>query len=144
MGLEALASLVVATSELKLVELIRDAIRTADLSSAKAAGAPANECPPCPCDRFESEPVFEPRLHFRSTPVYKPPQIFHAAPRYEPAPPCPAPPPCCEHHKAIPNYIQPPWAILPWQNPPQLPAHIKVVVHRPDIVNKGSLIDFFI
>jgi len=143
-GLEALASLIVASSELKLVELLRDAIRTADLSSAKVPGESTVESCPCQCDRFESQAVFEPRLHFRSTPVYEPPQVIHPAPRLAPEPPCRAPAPCPEHHKPIPNYIQPPWAILPWQTPPQPAAQIKVVVHRPDIVNKGSLIDFFI
>jgi hypothetical protein len=47
----------------------------------------------------------------------------------------------------VPHIIagpQPPWKILPWQEPQPAPDVIKVVVHPSDTVTKGNLIDIFI
>jgi len=40
--------------------------------------------------------------------------------------------------------IEPPWAVLPWNEPAKAPAQVKVVEFRTDIISKGSLIDLFI
>jgi len=42
--------------------------------------------------------------------------------------------------------IEPPWKVLPWEEAPcpAPPPKIKVVPPPPDVIHKGSLIDFFI
>jgi len=40
--------------------------------------------------------------------------------------------------------FQPPWKVLPWQNPPPIIQKFKVVGHRPDETQKGSMIDVLI
>jgi hypothetical protein len=39
--------------------------------------------------------------------------------------------------------LPPPWKQPAWEQPIDPPPQIKVTVHRPDIISKGSLIDFF-
>jgi hypothetical protein len=39
--------------------------------------------------------------------------------------------------------LPPPWKQPVWERPIEPPPPIKVTVHRPDIISKGSLIDFF-
>jgi len=150
-----LASLVVATFDLKEVQLVRDAIRTADISSGK--GQPVSELGPAP-DNFarrfhiHPEPVIEPRRHIHPEPVIEPRRHIRPEDCFEPSncrciepPPVlviPVPVPCPKHG----HTIQPPWDLLPWQQEP--PRHvepkIKVVVKPPDMALKGTLIDCFI
>ena len=150
-----LASLVVATFDLKEVQLVRDAIRTADISSGK--GQPVSKIGPAPnnFDRrfhFHPEPKIEPRRHIHPEPVIEPRRHIRPPDSFEPShgrrvePPnvvvIPVPVPCAKHG----HTIQPPWKVLPWQQEPapHVPPKIKVVVKPPDIALKGTLIDCFI
>lgn len=153
-------SLLVAALDLKLVQLVRGAIRTADLSSGK--GAPASGLGPAPNPdiglrrHLEPEPVIEPRRHIHPTDYYEPRQVIHPKPCVAPCPCPPAPlcPPEPDYYPPIPiapvatyatsSPIQPPWKILPWQNPPAARPIVKIVIKRTDIVHKGSLIDCFL
>jgi hypothetical protein len=139
------ASLIVATLDLELVRLIRGAMRTADLASARGSRALLT-----PTDRFEPRKVLHPE------PRFEPRRVIHPTPRFEPRPVertaktspdcvplCSAP--CCPETSHItPSPIQPPWKVLPWENPPPPAQVIKVVIHRPDNECKGSIIDCFI
>src|SRR3954454_16142638 len=144
-GLESNIALVVASLDLKLVQLLRDAIRTTDIAGARANGR----------HLIEPEPEFLPRRHLTPTPVIEPRPHIHPEPRYEarpvihPEPRCvPPPPPICPAPEPISHLTKspfvPPWKVMPWENPPQPALKIKVIKLRPDIVTKGSLIDCFL
>jgi hypothetical protein len=147
-GLETSIGAIVATLDLQLVRLLRDAMNVADVNSAKdIAGVPTSQS-----DRFEQRPVIHPE------PRYEPRQVIHPTPRYEPRPVihptprieqqnncCPPPPPCepdpCE---TIKSPLLPPWKTLPCDIRQPAPVQIKIIVQHPDIHHKGSLIDLFI
>jgi hypothetical protein len=145
-GVEATASLVVAALDLKLVQLLRDAIRTADISGGKLGRRGA--LPVIAEDRFlarrviDPEPRFEPRPVIHPTPRFEPRPVIHPTVRVEPnvsiAPPehC-APKPC-------PGPLPPPWRQPIWEIPVPLRPVLKLVRYRPDMRHKGSLIDVFI
>jgi hypothetical protein len=151
-----IASLIVATFDLKEVQLVRDAIRTADISSGK--GQPVSKIGPAPNNfdqrfHFHPEPKIEPRRHIHPDPVIEPRRHIRPVDRFEPsnalggkAPDViviPVPVPCPKHHG---HTIQPPWKVLPWQQEPapHVAPKIKVVVKPPDIALKGTLLDCFI
>jgi hypothetical protein len=140
-GLEAIASLIVAASDLEVVRLIRGAIRTADISSGKGGGlTPAAVIEPRV--RIHPEPEILPRPRIHPTPRFEPRPVYHPTPRLElkPAPAAADPerPPRC------PSTIQPPWKQLVWQMPIPPRATLKVVQYKTDIPHKGSLLDVFI
>ena len=148
-SIDARVDLVVAALDLKVVRLVRDAIRTADLSAGGVPGplgtvvfrnAAARA-------RVIPEPRFEPRVVYHPQPRFEPRQTIHPQATYAPAPLIEQPPTVlCEPEQPVRNRcpIQPPWRVLPWEIPAQPAPKVKVVVVRPDIVSKGSLIDFFI
>jgi hypothetical protein len=142
------ASLLVATLDLKEVQLLRGAIRAAD----EQAG---------PQHRFLDSDSYSPSSRIREcspcygSPEYLPRQVFHLKPRYEPRPVLhptarlemrhcmePGPVPILPPVHAEPNPIQPPWKVLP--SPIQPVRLVKVVDLRPEIVNTGRVIDCFI
>jgi hypothetical protein len=144
-GLESNIALVVASLDLKLVQLLRDAIRTTDIAGARANGRHI----------IEPEPEFLPRRHLTPTPVIEARPRIHPEPRYEarpvihPEPRCvPPPPPICPPPEPVSHLNKspfvPPWKVMPWEHPPQPALKIKVIKLRPDIVTKGSLIDCFL
>lgn len=135
---------IVATLDLKLVQLIRAAMA----DDRKHAATPLGPAPQdiLPRERFHPEPRIEPRPHIHPTPYIEPRPVYHPTPRCEPRPcPCIPPPP----GDALPKddtgrcRIQPPWKVRPWEAPVPMKREVKVVMVRPDIVSKGSLIDFF-
>lgn len=153
MDLVANVSLIVATLDLKVVTDIRDAIRAADIASGKGQPAafigPAPTAPP-PLGA-DQEAQVAPRLVIHPDPLIEPGLVFHEAPRIEASPPVHVPVPIEVEPVAAPSHsssnkspIQPPWAVMPWQTPVQILPKVKVTIVRPDIINKGSLIDFFI
>ncbi|MDB5321523.1 MAG: hypothetical protein JWN40_3154 [Phycisphaerales bacterium] len=145
MGLESNIALVVASLDLKLVQLLRDAIRTTDLAGARASGggnlAPTPEI--LPRRHFVPEPLIENRRHIHPQTLYEARPVIHPQPRVvEPPPPiCPPAEPISHLTKSP---FVPPWKVMPWENPPQPALKIKVIKLRPDIVRKGSLIDCFL
>ena len=149
MSLQSSASLIVASFDLKLVQLLRGAIRAADAASGK--GSPIAFIGPAPTqivNRFESrqvvepEPRFEPRPVIHPTPRFLPRPVIHLTPRFEPAPAAapfgPEVPPRCGHG------LSPPWRMPVWNMPIEPKVTIKRVVHLADVHNKGSLLDLFI
>ena len=137
---ETTALLLTAAADLSVVKLIRDAIRTADLSTAARLGA---ERAIEPADRFEPRPVIHPTPRYlprpvvHPTPLIEPRPVLHPAPRVEPEPPIEGTP----THK--PFAVQPPWKTLPFPADECVPAKVKVFVKPPDTHHKGLLIDFF-
>ena len=145
-------NLLVASLDLKLVRLLREAMRAADDRGGVDRNSligPAAMVEPRP--QIRPEPVVEPRLHHHPEPVFEP------RPVHRPAEPSATPPTCgCPASAELPRAevklsgspIQPPWKVLPWQNPPaERPRpvqKVKLVIGRPDICNKGGVIDFFI
>lgn len=152
---DAVPALIVASLDLKLVRLLRAAMN-GDGGGAVSGLGPA----PTVIERrfrVEPEPHILPRRRIEPEPRIEPRQVIRPADRYEPGAcdPCvprvlpplecyapPPPPPACKRH-----VIEPPWKVLPWEQAPEYPRverKIKVVIKPPDIVHKGSLIDFFI
>ena len=138
--------LIVAALDLKLVRLVRGAM------APNPNGKPVAFIGPAPTNaRFLPRPVvhptprFEPRPVIHPTPRFEPRLVIHPRPRVEPLP-CACEPP---HEPEMParskSPIEPPWKVLPWEQPPGQPApKVKLAIYRPDVVSKGSLIDFFI
>ena len=145
-----IASLVIATMDLKAVQSVVTAMRIADLSCAAEIGKALH-------DRYEPGRVFHPDNY------YAPRRVFHPEPRIEqraalldPAPQrlalqapsnsdsAPTTCPCDVGALGQPKHtIQPPWSKVPWHDPmPQRPV-VKVVVRPPDVVRTGKLIDFY-
>ena len=134
----ASVSLALATLDLKLVQLVRGAMAAADGQAKSNLIHPAPTPEPRrhihPEPHFESRPVHHPEPYFARRPVH------HPEPRFE-AHPVPVDPEVVRKH---PCPLDPPWKILPWQAAPKVAPKIKIVLHRPDIRNKGTLIDTFI
>lgn len=142
MGLDTQAALIVAAFDLKVVQLIRKAMRTADAQGTRgdALGIvrdPVYQQRPVihPEPRYEPRPVVHPTPHYEARPV------IHPEPRVAERPPEPFEPWHPQPHKSP---LPPPWRIPVWKNPIPRPREIKRVVVRPDIISKGSLLDFFI
>jgi hypothetical protein len=141
-GLDAIASLIVAASDLEVVRLIRGAIRAADIASGKGCGVLTPEPIIEPRRRFHPEPEILPRRRIHPTPRFEPRPVYHPTPRLECSPPpAPCDPPLPPH---CPCPIQPPWKQLVWQTPIPPRATLKVVQYKTDIPHKGSLLDVFI
>ena len=149
MSLQSSASLIVASFDLKLVQLLRGAIRAADAASGKAA--PIAFIGPAPTfaarrllsrEVLHPEPRFEPRPVIHPTPRFLPRPVIHLTPRFEPPPSCapvtPEVPPRCGHG------LPPPWKVPVWNMPVEPKVTIKRVIHLTDVHSKGSLLDLFI
>lgn len=135
-------SLITAALDLQLVRLLRAA--TADDAAMLTQARPSCQPPP----------EILPRRRIHPTPKFEPRPVVHPSPRFESRPvisPTPEeallpPPQCVPDHAPCHGKlaIQPPWKVLPTEKPSQVAQPVKVVVHRPDIISKGSLIDLFI
>jgi hypothetical protein len=143
--------LVVAALDLKLVRLVRAAMQP----GVGPAGGVDGTIRPTPVfeprRRIEPEPVIEPRQKYRPEPVFEPRQRLGGGLRCdcagETAPAAPTEP--VEKVSRSVSPIEPPWKVLPWEQPPD--AHrvrplrkIKVIQPRPDMQCKGTVIDIFI
>lgn len=153
MDLATTASLIVAAFELSSVRLVRDAMRTADLSAGR--GQSATPLGPAP------NPAVAPGRVIRPEPRYEPRPVIHPAPRldtravraavrHEPVTACG---PCCDAGvgplttrpvPAVERPIPPVWATLP----PVAPEHpasrrrlVKVTRYQPDTRHKGIVVD---
>jgi hypothetical protein len=145
MGLASNVAALVATFDLEVVRLLRDAMRPADLAAAQALKQRtlppaaiyerrelirrdvAIQCrqPKCPPANEASSP--------QARSVQKPQNMCMSHP--------PPPPP---EMTPTDSPIQPPWKTLVWENKPAV-APVKITIIRPDIViSKGSILDLFI
>jgi len=144
------ANLIVAALDLNLVRLLRAAMAPIELPGAPAGpGAVSAAATYEPPQHIHLDPIIEPREHIYLRPLIEPRPIIHLKPAVEPdGPSCVATESRdarateCRPDATFP--IQPPWAILPWQEAPKAQVHVKVVRYRTDIISKGSLIDCFI
>jgi hypothetical protein len=148
-ALDARIELLVAALDLKLVRLLRDAIRTT--AAAAGRGESVSGLGPAPNNllarrRIEPEPVIEPRKRIHPAPRFEPRTVIHLTPRVVDPPPAVCPPVEPEKCRIGKSLLAPPWKVPPWQHPvPVNPAIVvKVIKRKPDIVSKGSLIDCFI
>jgi len=140
-GLEATANLAVAALDLKLVQLVRGAMRAADAASCRSGlplirgefAIPRLVIHPRP--RFDPRPVIHPTPRFLARP------ILHPTPRIDAVSLVPADPeqaPRCSHG------LPPPWKMPLWNVPIPPKPTIKRIVRRTDLHHKGSLLDLFI
>jgi hypothetical protein len=146
-ALDARIDLLVAALDLKLVRLLRDAIRTADIASGR--GQPVSGLGPAPTNigprkRIEPQPLIEPRKHIHPTPRFEPRPVIHLTPRVETPPPAVCPPAEPEKPRIAKSFLAPPWKLLPCEQPRQPTIVVKVIKRKPDILRKGTLIDCFI
>jgi hypothetical protein len=143
MSMAAVGATVVAAFELRAVQLLRDAIRTTEAASSDAsplAPVPTSEAR----RRFQPQPVFEPPVHRHPEPVFGPRPILHDChPLRAIGPDCCLAPVEVKCEGAGCSPLQPPWKVLPWETPIPPQPKVKVVLYRPDVIHKGSLIDFF-
>jgi hypothetical protein len=150
-SLADVASLLAATLDLKLVESLINAIRTADLTTAAELGTRSGvpSSAPAPGADCQPRPVVEPRIKYHPEPYFEPRPIFY----YSTTPvqgSCRGPVEVnveCVGPGRVPDCelpFQPPWKVLPWQNPPPVILKVKVVGHRPDEAQKGLMVDLFI
>jgi hypothetical protein len=128
--------------DLKLVRLLRDAIRTADLAGGKVGPLGTLVAPqPSPRHRVEPEPKIEPRLRHEPEPRFDPRPLIRPRPRVEFDLPVEAEP----SHPRCPKAprLLPPWRTPWWEIPSQPAPVIKLHIHQVDVISKGSLIDLF-
>ena len=147
MALDARIDLLVAALDLKLVRLLRDAIRTT--AEAAGRGQSVSGLGPAPNNflgrrRIEPTPVIEPRKRIEPTPRIEPRTVIHLTPRVVEPPPLVCPPAEPEKCRIGKSGLVPPWKVLPWERPVEPAIIVKVIKRNPDIVRKGSLIDCFI
>ena len=149
------AALLVAALDLNLVQLLRGAMRAADIASGRTEPVSAlGPAPTPPPDRFDREPVFQPRKVYHPEPKVEPRQLISIdAVKRQSAPakievksePLETQPCCCDTIKPeVESPLAPPWRQPIWATPVPPTPKVKIVKIRPDIINKGSLIDFFI
>lgn len=154
MALGGIASLIIASSDLQVVRLLRDAIRTTELSGAARRATELGPLPsPDKPPHIHPTPVIEPRRHIHPTPVVEPRQHIHHSPRFDFALPdrlSPSPPleamASGQCHSKSP--IEPPWRVVPWRHldrpRPVIIKPVKIVIQRPDVSHVGAMIDTFI
>jgi hypothetical protein len=139
MGLEATANLLVAALDLKLVELLRGAMRAADITADKSR-VQAAVIRPRPV--LHPQPRFEPRRVVHPTPRFLPRTVLHPVSRLEPQPASTPSEP--ERSCRCGHGLPPPWKMPVWNLPIAPKVTIKRVVQRTDVHHKGSLLDLFI
>lgn len=168
MGLEATASLLIAAFELSAVRLIRDAIRTADLSSGRGLSATPLGPDPNPVrgsgsagaggsgrSYIDPELIYEPRRHvcpatrcdgwaatYTVRGAKRIEQADNEAARAGLAVDAPRSSPACSVERTIP----PVWKSLPpvEQSPPAPPRRWRVVRQYAAPVRKGLVLDIHV
>ena len=136
---------IVADLGLKAVESVIGAIRAADRESSRG-GPMTPEKQFLPRQVIQSEPRYEPRLVIHPTPRYEPRRVIHPMPRIEAQTlgGIDGPPKLVVHKADEEMPLQPPWKTLPWENKLQPSPKVKLAPPHPDIIHKGTMLDFFI
>jgi len=134
-------SAIVAALDLQLVRGLRAALQDDIQHGVHPLGPAPQQI--LPRQRIDPEPYIEPRRHITPTPHFEPRPVYHPEPKFAPGEDfCPPSSPLPEDPGGR-CPIEPPWKVRPWEQPVPIKLEVKVVVVRPDIVSKGSLIDFF-
>ena len=144
-----LASLIIAYSDLKVVQSITHAIN-ANLPKTGPLGT-------IPADTRRLDP--RPRLKSTPTPEYRPRQVLHPettviasrrtlhpVDRYEPTrdQPVISQPGVVEAHNKTKSPFLPPWATLPPVQPVKTVRVVKVVHEKVDLQSRGTVLDIFV
>ena len=153
-SLNSYVNLIGATLQLAEVQLITQAIRTADISAGAQAGGPLGVVVR-PAAFFEArsaarhaEACIDQRqaIYTRHAVRACEPSDHQCKARRSCEPCCPIDSqqaPTVVH--APPSPIQPPWAVLPWpQNPASSVKVIKLIARPPDNASNGTILDCFI
>lgn len=135
------AAVISALASLEVVTLLTKAM-TAVNASGVPGGLPG---PNGACDSYCGE-----RAGYVTKRIcYAPRQIIHPTPRYLPRPVI-TPTPCFEDATnpdkpmcPIAPGPLPWWKLLPWQKPAPAAPIVKIVVRPPDMLTRGTMIDFF-
>jgi hypothetical protein len=151
-GLEGSIAALVATLDLALVKDLCSAMNAVNASATGTCGKAIDGVPVSHRrDCFESRPVihptprFEPRPVVHPTPRFLPRPVIHPTPRVELKNNTPALPTVdVEPTQRTKSPLLPPWKTQPCKIENPAPVQIKMIVQRPDIHHKGSLIDLFI
>lgn len=144
MGLESNISAVVAALDLKVVQLLRAAIRVADLSSGKGSlGKDVVEIGTL--NRAADRAFIGSRYRLDGLYRFYPRPVILPTPRFEPRPVIPVEPmPQDVPPMKLDCPLQPPWKMPLWECPLPQPPVQKPVVFQPDIATKGLLLDRFV
>jgi hypothetical protein len=137
----------VASLDLQLVQLLRGAMRAADIGAGGACGVPTASPSLQPAPHLQSQPAatIEPRRHITPTAYIAPRPVFHPEPHFVPPVVAAAEPPAHpEVSRITKSPIEPPWKVHPWKIPTPPPAKIKVLIRQPDVPIKGTVFDVFI
>lgn len=148
---DALPSLIVAASGLKVVQLLRDAINAGLPKTGPLGTIPpgANPHTPRPHPKFSNAPVrdgYDGAVRvIHPTPRIEPREVIHPTPRVEDLPLPPVTPVGDEASTTkSTNPIQPPWKMLPWPEQPEVVIQTKVIRPMVDLIHKGTLLDLFV
>jgi len=157
-GLLSSAALIVATAQLQVTDLLISAMRTADLASRPTnspfdVGAPDRNGPAAIVD-FRYRPCchdVRPNCSYRvdknTRSILDSPYPANTGPMRLALQPCiPRAAELYHPHGVTPTEspIQPPWKVLPWENPPQPSQAVKIHPHHTDVIQKGMLLDLFV
>jgi hypothetical protein len=145
---DVLSSLIIASSELKVVSLLRDAINAGLPKTGPLGTIPpgANPHTPRPHLKFSNDP--QPRVGaptvLRPQDRFEPRTVIHPEPTIESLPPQYATCPEAGASKPSTNPIQPPWKTLPWPRQDVAVIEPKVIRQTVDLIHKGTLLDLFV
>ena len=143
-----IADLIIASGQFAAVDSVIKAIRKAD----KEAGANSTSQPPTnraavteyyrPADYYEPQRVITPAPAYASRPVIHP-SATHSVP-VEKQPPVYEVNVIVVQPTPVANEqpLQPPWAVVPWENPLQTAQKVKVVYRPPDMNHRAGGIEF--
>lgn len=154
MSLDSRVSLVVASLDLQLTRLLRQAIRSADIASGR--GQPVTALGPAPT----APPVIRGGATTQLNAEIEPRPRITPSPRFEPRPvigvcacesrdvnpslPAPEVPPLDpEEPRLVRSPLEPPWKQLPWEIPAPVAPKVKVIVKPPDLQKTGTVFDLF-
>ena len=152
-ALVANVGLIVAALDLKEVQLLRGAMRAADIASGRPqAVSGLGPAPTPPPSQLVREPQFEPRRVIYPEPRYEPRRVIHPTPLKEYLPPVRVKADVQVEAKVVSpparpemeGPLAPPWQQPVWQMQVAPPPKVKMVRYHTDIKNKGSLLDCFI
>lgn len=144
-GIGSNAALLAAVLDLSSVQSVVQAMRAVNQAGNTN---PILTLTPEPRPIIHPEPRYERRPVIHPTARYLPRPVIHPEPRVEQkllACHCTPPAePVVVEKVASETPVQPPWKSLPWKIPAQPAPKVKVARYHPDIIHKGTLLDFFI
>ncbi len=148
MSLDSTINLLVAVSDLKLVQSITSAINANLPKTGPLGTIPAGARFASPGAQVKQvshpQPRIEPRDVFHPTPRIEPRTVYHPQSRVEvQSPPCVSPPVVYVVKKST-NPIKPIWAELPPVQGNPVVIEPKVIRPKVDLIHKGMLLDLFV